>query len=202
MPEIYPNPHLLHATDRSAIKGHQPAVIWLTGLSGSGKSTLANALEKRLLEAFRAHTYLIDGDLLRAGLNQDLGFSLADRAENIRRAGEVACLFFDAGLIVITALISPLRAERDAIRTRLPGGAFVEVYLDCPLEVCEERDPKGLYRRARAGLLLDFTGISSPFEAPLTPELQLNTGIIPVDVCVQRIIDALLRGRILESPHD
>lgn len=202
MSEIHPYDPLLSPIDRSTLKGHRPAVIWLTGLSGSGKSTLANAIEQRLNAQFRAHTYLLDGDNLRTGLNRDLGFSLVERAENIRRAGEVARLFYDAGLIVLAAFISPLRADRAALRQRLPPGGFIEVYLDCVLEICEQRDPKGLYRKARAGLLPEFTGISSPFEAPSSPEIHLNTGVIPVDVCVQVIIDYLIGKKILENNYE
>lgn len=175
---------------RAGLKQQQPCCIWLTGLSGAGKSTIANALEERLHAAGR-HTMLIDGDDLRAGLNRDLGFSSADRAESVRRAGEVARLMVDAGLIVIVGLISPFRADRDAARARFAPGAFIEVFVDAPLAECERRDPKGLYRRARSGQLSAFTGIDSPYEAPQQPELRLATAEWAVSACVDRVLDCL-----------
>lgn len=174
---------------RASIKRQEPCVIWFTGLSGAGKSTLAEALEHNLLAAGR-HTYLLDGDCLRQGLNRDLGFSEDDRQENIRRAGEVAALMVDAGLIVIAAFISPFRSDRDAVRALIPG-RFIEVFVDTPLSVCEQRDPKGLYRRARAGLIPDFTGIDSPFEAPLAAELRVDTSRCAVEAAVRQILDYL-----------
>jgi len=158
---------------RARALGQRPRVVWFTGLSGSGKSTIANIVEKKLHAAGR-HTYLLDGDNLRHGLNRDLGFTEADRVENIRRAAEVARLMADAGLIVLVGLISPFRAERDMARSLLPEGDFIEVFVDTPLEVCERRDPKGLYARARAGRLANFTGIDSPYEPPPNPELRLD----------------------------
>ncbi len=187
--------------ERAAIKGQQPFVIWLTGLSGSGKSTLANALERRLVEMGR-HTILMDADNIRKGLNRDLGFSEADRVENIRRIGEVAKLMTDAGLIVITAFISPFRADRDMVRALLPAGTFLEVHLSTPLEVCEARDPKGLYRKVRQGEIPNFTGISSPYEEPLAPELRLNTGTLPVNECAEVIMELLvLKGISLSKAN-
>ena len=177
---------------RSRLKGQEPCVVWFTGLSGAGKSTLADTLEARL-HADGRHTYLLDGDNLRHGLNRDLGFSAEDRRENIRRVGEVAAMMVDAGLIVIAAFISPFRADRDAIRQLLPG-RFIEVHVDTPLEVCERRDPKGLYRKARAGQLKDFTGLDSPFEAPESAELRIDTSRLGVEDAVQQILDHL-RGR-------
>lgn len=174
---------------RASIKCQEPCVIWFTGLSGAGKSTLAEALERSLLAAGR-HTYLLDGDCLRQGLNRDLDFSEAARQENIRRAGEVAALMLDAGLIVIAAFISPFRTDRDAVRARVPG-RFIEVFVDTPLTVCEQRDPKGLYRRARAGLIPDFTGIDSPFEAPQAAELRIDTSQCAVEAAVLQILDYL-----------
>lgn len=168
----------------------QPCCIWLTGLPGAGKSTIANALEERLHGAGR-HTMLIDGDELRAGLNRDLGFSAADRAESVRRAGEVARLMVDAGLIVVVALISPFRADRAAARARFAPGAFIEVFVDAPLAECERRDPKGLYRRARSGQLSAFTGIDSPYEAPEQPELRLATAERGVEACVDELLRRL-----------
>lgn len=174
-------------------------MLWFTGLSGSGKSTLANAVERRLNEQYHAHTYLLDGDNIRAGLNRDLGFSAADRAENIRRIGEVAKLFVGAGLIVIAALISPFRADRERVRALLPEGAFIEIYVRCPLNVCERRDPKGLYRKARAGQLREFTGIDSPYEEPLAPELIADTSTASVEACVAAIIQLLERRGIMPA---
>ena len=160
--------------DREALKAQQGKVIWFTGLSGSGKSTLANALEHVLHQAGK-HTYILDGDNIRQGLNKDLGFSDADRVENIRRIAEVARLMADAGLIVITAFISPFKKEREMARNLIGSEHFLEVYVSTSLAVCEERDPKGLYKKARAGQIPEFTGISSPYEAPLNPELVVAT---------------------------
>src|SRR5262249_40679744 len=153
-------------------KSQQPVVVWFTGLSGSGKSTIANIVERKLHQAGR-HTYLLDGDNVRHGLNRDLGFTDADRVENIRRVAEVAALMVDAGLIVLVSFISPFRAERNMARERVAAGEFVEVYVDTPLDVAETRDVKGLYRKARAGELANFTGIDSPYEAPEDPEVRL-----------------------------
>ena len=159
---------------RSRLKGQQPCVLWFTGLSGSGKSTIANMLEKRL-HALGRHTYVLDGDNIRHGLNKDLGFTDADRVENIRRVAETAKLFVEAGLIVMVSFISPFRSERRMARELFQDGEFVEVYVDTLLEVCEARDPKGLYRKARAGLISHFTGIDSDYEVPEQPELAINT---------------------------
>ena len=180
---------LVECNQRALSKQQEPCVIWFTGLSGAGKSTLAEALESSLQAAGR-HTYLLDGDRLRLGLNRDLGFSEQERQENIRRAGEVAALMADAGLIVLAAFISPFRADRDAVRQLLPG-RFVEIFIDTPLQVCEARDPKGLYRRARAGLIQNFTGLDSPFEAPQAAELRFDTSSCSVEEAVQQIRDYL-----------
>lgn len=198
--QLFPYGSTVTRPERSALKGHQPAVLWFTGFSGSGKSTLANRVEQLLCHEYRAHTYLLDGDNIRTGLNRDLGFSDQDRVENIRRIGEVSRLFVDAGLIVLTAFISPFRADRDAVRARLPEGAFFEVFVDCPLEVCEQRDPKGLYQRARQGKIAEFTGITSPYEPPLAPELTLPTAELDLETCAQTVLGALLSRGILPPP--
>ncbi len=175
---------------RSRQKLQKPICIWFTGLSGAGKSTLANLLEKRLFAA-GLHTYVLDGDNIRQGLNKDLGFSEADRVENIRRATEVARLFVDAGLVVIVSFISPFRTERNLARSRFHSAEFVEIFVDAPLEECERRDPKGLYARARRGELVNFTGIDSKYEPPESPEIRLDTVAYSADECVERILSAL-----------
>ncbi len=167
-------------------------LVWMTGLSGSGKSTLASALEKQLFEK-GLKTYLLDGDLIRAGLNKDLGFSKEDRKENIRRIGEVCKLMTDAGLIVITAFISPFRADRDLVRSMFTASDFAEIFINASLEVCETRDVKGLYNKARKGLIPEFTGISSPYEEPLNPELTLNTDKEPEEVSLSILTDYILK---------
>ena len=175
----------------AAMKNQKPAVLWFTGLSGSGKSTIANMVEKKLHRMNR-HTFLLDGDNVRHGLNKDLGFTEADRIENIRRVGEVAKLMADAGLIVVTAFISPFRAERDMVRTMLPKGEFFEVFIDTPLAVAEERDVKGLYKKARSGELKNFTGIDSPYEAPSNPEIRIDTTKMSPEEAATLIVDSLL----------
>lgn len=181
--------------NRSSQKQQKPCILWFTGLSGSGKSTLANALESKLFE-LGYHSYLLDGDNVRHGLNKDLGFTDADRVENIRRIGEVAKLFVDAGLFVMTAFISPFRSDRDMVRKLVPEGEFLEIYVDTPLEVCEARDPKGLYKKARAGQIKNFTGLDSPYEAPTQPELVLKTAEESLEQSVERVL-ALLRQKQL-----
>lgn len=175
---------------RRGALGQDGCVVWFTGLSGSGKSTIAHAVEARLVGAGRA-TYVLDGDNVRHGLCEDLGFSDEDRRENIRRLAHLGALFRDAGVITLTAFISPFRADRDAARARVEPGRFFEVFVDTPLSVCEERDPKGLYKRARAGEISHFTGISSPYEAPAAPEVHLNTAEMDVPSCVDRVLAAL-----------
>ncbi len=160
------------ADDRERLLGQRGAVVWLTGLSGAGKSTIAARVDQAL-HARGRHTYILDGDNLRFGLCADLGFSAADRAENVRRLGEAARLLQDAGIIVLVAAISPYRGDRDRVRGRIAAGRFLEVFLDVPIEVCEARDPKGLYRRARAGEITGFSGVDAPYEAPEAPELRL-----------------------------
>ena len=181
----------LTEADRAKIKYQQPLCLWMTGLSGAGKSTLANALEEKL-NGLGKHTYILDGDNLRHGLNQDLGFSLKARNENVRRAAEVARLMVDAGLIVIVGLISPLKAEREHARSLFGPNQFKEIYLSTSLQECEKRDVKGLYQKARAGDLKDFTGIDSPYEAPEAPEIELNTENLSVEQAVDAIIKAIL----------
>ncbi len=175
---------------RSGQKLQKPVCIWFTGLSGAGKSTIASLLEARLFEAGR-HTYVLDGDAIRQGLNADLGFSAADRRENIRRAAEIARLFVDAGLVVIVSFISPFRADRALARSRFSPDEFVEVFVDAPLEECERRDPKGLYAKARRGDLVNFTGIDSGYEAPRSPEIHLDTVAAGPDECVDQIFSNL-----------
>ena len=184
--------HQTHITkdDRAKQKNQVPKCIWLTGLSGSGKSTLANALEVALTEQGK-HTYLLDGDNVRHGLNKNLGMSDEDRTENIRRVSEVAKLMVDAGLVVITAFISPFRADWDAARALFEDGEFVEVFADAPLEECEKRDPKGLYKKARAGEIKEFTGIDSPYEAPANAEVVINTAEHDIGECVRQLIEKI-----------
>ena len=178
-------------------KGHKPVLLWYTGLSGSGKSTIANAVEAKLFE-LGCHTYLLDGDNVRMGLNKGLTFSDEDRVENIRRISEVAKLFVDAGLIVSTAFISPFKADRAQARTIMANGEFVEVFIDTPLEVCESRDPKGLYKKARAGEIPNFTGISSAFDIPESPELHIKTAEQTIEQSVEQIIGYLSQAGIIK----
>ena len=182
-----------HKVDKSSRAEHmkqKPAVIWFTGLSGSGKSTLANLLEQKLVETGH-FTYLLDGDNIRHGLNSDLGFTDADRVENIRRIGEVAKLMVEAGIVVLTAFISPFRAEREMVRTLFEEDEFVEIFVDTPLEVAEGRDPKGLYRKARLGEIPNFTGIDSPYEAPHNPDVHILTDSETVDHIIQKLLTKL-----------
>ena len=176
--------------DRVKLLNQKGVTIWLTGLSGSGKSTIAVELEHALIEN-RHQAYILDGDNIRHGLNKNLGFSPEDRTENIRRIGEVAKLFTDAGIITITAFISPYREDRDAVRKLLNNGEFIEVYVKCPLDVCEERDTKGLYKKARAGEVKDFTGISAPYEEPLNPELTIDSSKLTVEESTRTVLNYL-----------
>jgi adenylylsulfate kinase len=178
--------------------GHRGAVVWITGLSGAGKSTLALAAERALFER-GCQVFVLDGDKVRKGLCADLGFSLPERSENIRRIGETARLFHEAGQIVLVSAISPLRADRERARALIPSPYFLEVYCRCPLAVCEERDPKGLYRKARAGLLPEFTGISSPYEAPEAPEVLVDSAETSVEQEVARLLAELERRDIITS---
>jgi len=177
-------------------------VIWLTGLSGAGKSTIATEQEREMFNLCQ-HVYILDGDNMRHGLCSDLGFSPGDRTENIRRVGEVAKLFADAGVICITAFISPYRADRELVRTIMPAGQFVEVFVNAPIEVCEQRDPKGLYAKARSGLIKEFTGISAPYEAPLNPEIEIRTDLLSPAESVNTILQRLdERERLAEKQSD
>ncbi len=178
---------------RQQLNGHKSAILWFTGLSGAGKSTLAHAVEERL-HLNNCRTLVLDGDNVRHGLCGDLGFSVKDRTENIRRIAEVAKLMLDAGVITMTAFISPFSAEREAARRLVPHGDFLEIYCHAPLEVCETRDVKGLYKKARAGEIKDFTGISSPYEPPQAAELVVDTGSFSLDECVDQVL-GLLRER-------
>ncbi len=189
--------HHVSKEQRAKLKVQKPCVLWFTGLSGSGKSTIANAVELKLNE-LRKHTYLLDGDNIRMGLNKGLGFSDEDRVENIRRIGEVSKLFVDAGLIVLTAFISPFQEERDKVRNLVEEGEFVEVFIDTPLEVCEGRDPKGLYKKAREGEIPNFTGISSPYEAPNRAEIHIKNDKISIDECVEKVVEYLKSRGYLE----
>lgn len=184
---------LVSRSDREEQAGHRSAILWFTGLSGAGKSTIAHAVEQRLFE-LGCRTFVFDGDNVRHGLCADLGFSPEDRVENIRRIGEMSKLFIEAGVIALTAFISPFRADRDRVRSLVDEGDFLEIYCHCPIEVCEQRDVKGLYAKARQGLIKDFTGISSPYEPPLDPDLDLDTARQSLEDCVQRVL-GLLRTR-------
>lgn len=184
---------------RSRIKNQHSCLLWFTGLSGSGKSTISDLVEQRLA-TLDAHTYLLDGDNVRHGLCRDLGFSAADRTENIRRIGEVGKLMVDAGLVVLTAFISPFRSDRDLVRALLPAGEFIEIFVDASLEECERRDPKGLYRKARAGQLRDFTGIDSPYELPLHPEVHLETARYSAEACADQVIAYLAERGFVQLP--
>jgi adenylylsulfate kinase len=184
---------------REEQNGHKGVVIWFTGLSGAGKSTLAHAVEERLHQ-MGSRTFVLDGDNVRHGLCGDLGFSADARSENIRRVGEVSKLFVEAGMVVLTAFISPFRADRERVRELLGAADFLEVYCHCPLEVCEQRDVKGLYRKARAGEIQNFTGISSPYEAPTSPALVVETGTLDLDDSVESVLK-MLRQRGVISPR-
>ena len=180
---------LVGAADRVALLGHSGRTVWFTGLSGSGKSTLAFAVEEALV-ARGVAAYVLDGDNVRFGLNRDLGFSAADRTENVRRIGEVCRLFQDAGLVVLSAFISPYKADRDAVRALHPEGSFVEVFVDTPLDICETRDVKGLYARARTGEIPEFSGISAPYEAPEVPDITVDA-TRPLNECVGVMLEHL-----------
>lgn len=183
---------------RASENGHKSVVLWFTGLSGAGKSTLAHAVEAKL-HALGCQTYVLDGDNVRHGLCGDLGFSVTDRSENIRRIGEVAKLMIDAGVICLTAFISPFRADRDRVRGMMAAGEFIEIYCACDLDICEARDVKGLYKRARTGEVKEFTGISSPYEPPLAAELVVDTAGQPLAVCVTQVLNYLQNQQLLPT---
>jgi len=190
--------HHVTKTERSELKLQKPCILWFTGLSGSGKSTIANAVESKLLE-LKKHTYLLDGDNIRMGLNRGLGFSDEDRVENIRRIGEVAKLFVDSGCIVLSAFISPFIADREQVRKLLEDDEFIEIFVDTPLDVCETRDPKGLYKKARTGEIANFTGISSPYEAPTDAQIHIDNDAITVENAAQKVIEYLQTRGYLDA---
>ena len=189
---------------RRQSNGHGSFVVWLTGLSGAGKSTLGTELERHLF-GLGIHTYLLDGDNLRMGMNSDLGFTERDRQENIRRAGELAKVLVDAGVVVIVALISPYQKDRQMVRQIMNDGEFIEVYVNCPLEVCAQRDPKGLYKKVKAGAIKNFTGFDSPYEEPVNPELNIQTDKVSVQQGTQQVISYLEARGLIQIPansHD
>jgi adenylylsulfate kinase len=184
--------------DRVNLKQQKPVVLWFTGLSGSGKSTVANAVESKLLSLGK-HSYLLDGDNVRHGLNKDLGFSDTDRVENIRRISEVAKLFVDSGTLVLTAFISPFIADRTQARSVIGKDAFIEVFIDTPLEICEQRDPKGLYKKARSGEIKHFTGIDSAYEAPVAPDIHVKTHELSIEACAEYVVEQLAKKGYLSQ---
>ncbi|MEZ4874784.1 MAG: adenylyl-sulfate kinase [Flavobacteriaceae bacterium] len=199
MSNIIPHHFHIRKEDRNLQKKHKSLVVWFTGLSGSGKSTLANALEKKMMEK-GMHTYILDGDNVRKGLNSNLSFSPEDRTENIRRIAEVAHLMVDAGLVVLSAFVSPYRKDREAVKSIVGEDYFVEVFVNTPLEACEKRDVKGLYAKARAGEIKDFTGINAPYEAPLSPTVAIDTTVTSVEDSVEIIFKAIANKLLL--PHE
>jgi adenylylsulfate kinase len=198
---IFPFKGKITKLDRQKLNGHKSAILWFTGLSGSGKSTLAYTLEEELYKR-GIHTYILDGDNIRKGLNKDLGFSEKDRQENIRRIGEVAKLFVDAGLIVLVATISPFKKDRLFVRNLVEPDEFIEIYVKCPLEICEIRDPKGLYKKARKGLIKNFTGIDSPYEEPDNPEIVIETDKETIQEGVSKIIKFLEEKGIIPKEEN
>lgn len=180
----------LSQKERAKLKAQKPCILWFTGLSGSGKSTIANALEAKLY-TLKCHTYLLDGDNVRHGLNRDLGFDEVSRVENIRRIGEVAKLFVDSGMIVLTAFISPFIADREVVRKLVEVEEFIEIFIDTPIEICQKRDPKGLYQKALNGEIKNFTGIDSPYQAPKEPEIHIDTEQLGIEASVEKIVEYL-----------
>lgn len=195
-PHILWHKSLVSRDQRQALNQHKSIILWFTGLSGAGKSTVAHAVEQALYQR-GCRTFVFDGDNVRHGLCADLGFSVQDRVENIRRVGEMAKLFIEAGVIALTAFISPYRADRERVRALVAPGDFMEIYCHCPLEICEQRDIKGLYAKARQGLIKDFTGISSPYETPQHPELVLDTASLPLEQCVEQVLALLYQRGII-----
>jgi len=202
MTENQPNIVWHHATvtrsRRELLNNHKAVNLWFTGLSGSGKSTLAHAVEERLHQA-GCRTFVFDGDNVRHGLCSDLSFSVEDRSENIRRIGEMVNLFLQAGVIALTAFISPLKQDREKVRTIIGTDNFLEIHCACPLEICEQRDVKGLYKKARLGLIPNYTGISSPYEAPVDPPLRLDSGNTSLEECVEKVVHLLIKKQIISS---
>ena len=195
-PNIHSHQALITRDQRNRQAGHRSVILWFTGLSGSGKSTLAHAVEEALFNR-GCRTFVFDGDNVRHGLCADLGFTKEDREENIRRIGEMSKLFTEAGVIALTAFISPFRADRNRVRGLVDKGAFIEIYCSAPLEVCEQRDVKGLYAKARAGKIPDFTGISSPYEPPLNPELIIDTANLALEKCVDQVVSYLKEHQVI-----
>ncbi|NLS39088.1 adenylyl-sulfate kinase [Bacillus subtilis] len=195
-PNIIWHPAAISKSDRQSLNGHKSCVLWFTGLSGSGKSVLANAVDEKLYRR-GIQSYVLDGDNIRHGLNKDLGFQTGDRIENIRRIGEVAKLFVDSGQMILTAFISPFREDRDMVRALFPKGEFFEIYVKCPLHVCEQRDPKGLYKKARNGEIKHFTGIDSPYEAPISPDFIIESDQISISDGADLIINELQNKGII-----
>ncbi|MDP0482691.1 adenylyl-sulfate kinase [Bacillus subtilis] len=195
-PNIIWHTAAISKSDRQSLNGHKSCVLWFTGLSGSGKSVLANAVDEKLYRK-GIQSYVLDGDNIRHGLNKDLGFQTGDRIENIRRIGEVAKLFVDSGQMILTAFISPFREDRDMVRALFPKGEFFEIYVKCPLHVCEQRDPKGLYKKARNGEIKHFTGIDSPYEAPLSPDFIIESDQTSISDGADLIINALQNRGII-----
>jgi adenylyl-sulfate kinase len=189
---IIPQEFQIDQRQRSSIKGHRPLLVWFTGLSGSGKSTLANALERALFER-KVHTYLLDGDNVRAGLNKNLSFSPEDRTENIRRIAEVGKLMLDAGLVVLASFVSPYREDRENVKRIVGYGNFVEIFVNTPIDECERRDVKGLYTKARAGEIKNFTGVSAPYEAPMAPDIEIDTTKVSVEEAVAVILEFIAK---------
>ncbi|MFP5212360.1 MAG: adenylyl-sulfate kinase [Acidobacteriota bacterium] len=196
--DFYPFQSSVKCSDRHALNGHRSGLVWFTGLSGSGKSTLAHAVEARLHE-LGVRSYVLDGDNIRQGLNKDLGLSQEDRRENIRRIAEVSNLMVDAGLLVFTAFIAPYRKSREFVRQLLKDRPYYECYVKCPIDICETRDPKGLYKRARAGEIKNMTGIGDPHEEPLNPDLVVETSCKTLDECVDKVITFLAERGLIQS---
>jgi adenylylsulfate kinase len=199
--QVHWHPPSVTVEDRREMCGYKSCVLWFTGLPSSGKSTLANALCRRL-HSMHVLSYVLDGDNMRHGLNKDLGFSPEDRKENIRRIGEVARLFVDAGLIILTAFISPYREDRSRARDLVRDGEFIEVFVKCSTEECERRDPKGMYQQAKAGLIKEYTGVSAPYEAPVDPEILLDTDLMSVEVCTDRLIEYLVQNGFIRKSDE